>query len=349
MRALILGVGGQDGSFLADLLLSKGYDVHGVVRHSSHGPDNLWRIQHLLNQQGNHLSECNTKHRGCSPACPKDISERLTLHSGDLLDPFSIRKVIEETNPAEMFNLADQDHVGFSLATPAYSMAVTAGGAMTVLEAVRQVSKNIRVFQPCSATQFGCAPAPQHERTPFAPQSPYAVAKCAAFYAAQHYRREHGMHVSTAILYNHDSVRRRGDYLLHKICQGVARIAQGVQDELVLGDLSMLVDIGHAPEYVEGMWKILQQDKPDDFILASDDAWSIRDITRHAFEAAGVPSQFEGRVRSDSAFARPGPQPQLIGHTAKARRTFGWNPQQNVMDVVELLVRHYESSMETIA
>lgn len=321
-RALIIGINGMDGSLLADLLLSKQYEVHGMVRRSSSAPANLWRIANCL--------------------------DRVTLHEGDLLDPASLHRIIAEVRPAEIYQEADQDHVGFSYATPAYSTQVTLGGVVNVLEAVRAIDPSIRVFQPCSATMFGAALAPQDERTPLAPQSPYAVMKAAAFLYCQHMRREHGLWVATAIMCNHDSDRRRGDYLLHKIARKAAELARdpdGTHQPLMVESLDMQVDIGWAPEYVEACWRIVQQDQPDDYVLASGDPWSIRAIIQTAFVRAGVAHLFDAVVCEDASTARPGPRPRLIGNAAKARKVLGFAPTKDAADVVEMLVDHYRGTV----
>lgn len=307
-RVLILGITGQDGSYLADLLLEKGCEVHGLVRHSSSYPDNLWRIEHAL--------------------------DRLTLHSGDLTDPASVYRIIDEVRPAELYNEADQDHVGTSYATPAYSMDVTAGAVARTLEAVRRIDPAIRVFQPVSATMFGTTPPPQNEGSAFAPQSPYAVAKVSAYYLCQHFRREYGMFVSTATLFNHDSPRRVGDYLLHKLCRAAVR-----GEPLALGCLDQRVDIGYAPEYVAAMHRLMQLDQPADVVLSSGDTWTIRELARHAYAAVGL--DFEQYVTE--APYRPGPVPYLFGDSRKATKLIGWKPTIRVDHILDLLIDHYRS------
>lgn len=306
-RALISGITGQDGSYLADLLLARDYAVHGLVRRTATG--NLRNVAHL--------------------------DGRVTLHRGDLTDPLSVHRVIDEVRPHELYHEADQDSVAWSYATPAQSMDVTAGAACRLLESVRRIDPAIRVFQPCSATMFGDSPAPQTEDTPPNPQSPYAIAKTAAYYTARHYRREHGMFVATAILYNHVSPRQTDDYLLHKICKAAVKIKSGEQKELLLGDLEQVVDVGWAPEYVEAIHAIMQLEKPDDFVIASaGGGWRIADIVKEA----GIPAD---RVRIDPAFRRPGNPPTLVGDSLKAFRAFGYRPRMFLHDIVARLVDHY--------
>lgn len=312
-RALILGAG-QDASYLADLLLGKQYEVHLLYRRSS--VDNLWRVRHCL--------------------------DRLTLHKGDLADPTSVARAVAASVPEEIYHLADQDHVDWSFAAPDYSIDITAGSVCRLLELVRgyEVTKP-KVFIPLSATMFGAAPPPQNEDTPFAPASPYAVAKTAAFYLCAHHRREYGMHVSTAIFYNHDSIRRQGSYLLHKICRGAVRIARGEQESLPLGDVNMRVDIGYAADYVKAAWQMMQLDRPDDFVIATGHGWTVREMAEEALRVAGVRENAASLLTHDATFRRPGHAPTLIGDPAKARRAFGFQPKATVSDVIVMLVDHY--------
>lgn len=314
-RALILGAG-QDASFLAEILLEKDYEVHLLHRRSS--ADNLWRVRHLL--------------------------DRIELHKGDMADPAGVEDTIHRVYPSEIYNEADQDHVDWSLATPAYSADITYGAVVRTLEALRRFSRacpHVRFFQPLSATMFGAAPPPQNEDTAFAPQSPYAVSKVAAYYACQHYRREYGLHVSTAIMYSHDSVRRQGDYLLHRICRGAVRIAAGKEKSLALGDLDAVVDIGCAREYMEGVHRLMQLPQPGDYVLSSGRHWTIRGLVECAFRTAGVKNKFDSLSVSDDTFHRPGPPCQLVGDSAKAREAFGFRPLRGPGDLVEELVEKY--------
>ena len=314
-RALILGVGGQDGSYLAELLLEKGYEVHGLYRRSS--VDNLWRIA--------------------------GIRDKITLHQGDMSDPLSADRVIRKVMPDELYNEADQDHVGWSYETPGYSADITYGAVARLLDSVleinRQWGSRIQVFQPLSATMFGDAPAPQNEQTPLNPLSPYACAKAAAFHLCHYYRQVHGMYVATAIFYNHDSVRRSGEYLLHQICKAAA-----TGDAVVVGDDRMWVDIGDAEEYMEAAWNIMQLPDPDDFVIASNNCMSIGLICDMALYDAGRKGE---KYRVDPSRLRPGPKAELIGSTAKAEKAFGFNPKSDLSEFIPKLVEHYASTSET--
>lgn len=308
-RALITGITGQDGSYLADILLERGYEVHGLIRHSS--ADNLCRLRHCL--------------------------DKLTLHRGDVLDSVSLEMALLCSEPDEIYHEADQDSVAWSYDAPLYSHAVTAGSVQTLLELVRQFRPKAKVFLPVSATMFGDAPAPQNELTPFNPSSPYAVAKVAAYHAARYYRQAHGLFVSTGILFNHDSPRRADGYLLQKICRGAVRIYYGLQKTLPLGNLDLRVDVGYAREYMEAAHAILQLDQPNDFVLATGEGWTLRQMVKEAFSLAGVddPAHY---LTTDSRFYRPGPQPTLIGDASKARQVFGFNPQWSIGRLMAYLI-----------
>jgi GDPmannose 4,6-dehydratase len=308
-KALILGIGGQDGSYLADILLEKGYEVHGFIRRSSTG--NLGRVQHSL--------------------------DRIQLHHGDLLDSVSIYRTLTEVKPDEIYNEADQDHVGWSYSTPAYSMAVTAGAVATLLESVKQVCPEARVFQPCSAMMFGhCLTWPQNELTPFNPQSPYACAKVAAYHLARYYRNVHGMFVCTAILYNHDSPRRTEEYLLHQICEGVKRVAMGEQEKVAIGNMEMLVDIGYAKEYMQAAWKMMQLPSANDYIIGSGEACCIRVLLEHACKIMDLDWQ-EVYVHNPK-FSRAGNPSTLVADAAKAMRDFDFRPEFNAVEMVNYLM-----------
>lgn len=309
-RALILGIGGQDGSYLADILLECGYEVHGLHRRTSLG--NLSRIAHIKN--------------------------RLILHHGDMADPQSVHRIISAVKPLEVYNEADQDHVGWSYDTPALSVDITYGAVARTLESISRINCAIRFFQPLSATIFGNAPPSQNETTPFNPLSPYACAKAGAYHLCRHYRQTHGLLVSTAILFNHDSPRRTGDYLLHKICQGVARIARKEERTLTLGSLDMAVDVGFARDYMEAAWQILQQDEPDDFVIGTGCAWTIREMVEAAFGAVGIKS-WEDRVILDPAFNRPDAGCTLLADPGKARKAFGFNPKTAIGELIAMLIK----------
>ena len=309
MRALILGITGQDGSYLAELLLAKGYEVHGLVRRSATG--NTRNIEPLL--------------------------DRITLHRGDLADTTSLYRVIREVGPREIYNEADQDHVGWSFETPGYSYEITGAAVGRLLEIVRQVDPTIKVFQPCSSNMFGKAvETPQTEETPFRPQSPYACAKVLAYVLARHYREAHGMFVCTGIFYNHESPRRAEEYVTRKVTKAVARIKAGLQDALYLGDLDARVDWGYAGEYMEAAWAIMQQPAPDDFVIATGEAHSVREWVEAAFGLAGL--RAEDHVRVDERLLRPAATAVLVGNASKARKAFGFEPRVRFRELVRMMV-----------
>ncbi len=326
-RALILGIGGQDGSYLADILLEAGYEVHGTVRRSS--VDNLTRVAHVI----------------------KDI----TLHRMDLQDKGSIINVMCEVMPDEVYNEADQDSVGWSNDIASFTMDVTACGAVLAMKAAFAFNKDVRFFQPCSAHMFGDAavhpaPSPQNEETPFRPQSLYAVAKVAAYYAAKYYREVHGMFVSTGILYNHDSPRRSDHYLLHKVCKGAVEIARGKRRFLALGNLDAVVDIGYARDYMVAAHRMLQLDEASDYILASGNAMNVSELVDEAFDCAlgryvSLREQEklweqrrEDYITRDPEFWKASPSSTLVGDYSKANAAFGFrgsNTSQLISDMVE--------------
>ena len=346
-RALILGIGGQDGSYLTEILLGRGWEVHGLYRRSS--SDNLWRIRHLIGVEGKrHHPECWTGDRDCHSCCPKDQAERLVLHRGDMADPQSIDRVIRESDPDLLFNEADQDDAGWSGDIAAYSIDITAGAVGRLLESVcrynrdsgREGTASIRVFQPCSALMFGNAPPPQNEQTPFSPTSVFACAKVAAYYLCQHYRREHIVHVSTGILFNHDSPARSADYVLHKICRAAVWIATGKQKILTLGNLDQRIDIGYARDYMEAAVAILELPAPGDYVIGTGQGYSIGEMVDLAFQSAGLEAPKEEYVRLDPAFNREGPRPTLIADTSALGNATGWVPRMDLKALIDLIVDH---------
>lgn len=316
-KALIFGVTGQDGSYLADLLLEKGYEVHGMIRKSATG--NTRNILHLIENK-------------------EVFNKRFFLHRGDLADATSIYRIVSEVRPREIYNEADQDHVRWSFDMVGWSSDITATAVARNLEIIRQIDPKIRYFQPCTSNMFGLSDAEvQNENTPFNPQSPYAIAKTFAYYTARFYRQAFGIHASTAILYNHESPRRTPEYVTRKITQSVARIALKKQDKLVLGDLSARIDWGYAREYMEAAWRMLQQDKPDDYIIATGEAHSVKEFVDEAFAAVGLdPAK---HVETSSEFLRPTKTSALIGDTAKAKQAFGFNPKIRFKELVKLMVQ----------
>jgi len=315
-RALILGITGQDGSYLAEVLLQKGYEVHGMIRRSATG---------------------NTKNI-------RPIMDRITLHKGDLGDVTSLYRILSGVQPHEIYNEADQDHVGWSYDLPGYASDITGAAVGKILEAIRQICPAAKFFQPVSATMFGDSPHPQNESTPFNPQSPYSCSKILAYYLARYYREVHGLFAATAIFYNHDSPRRAEEYLLPKVCRSAVRIAEGKQERLALGSLELPVDIGYAREYMEAAWKILQLDEPDDFIISTGETHTIGEIVDEAFRQVGVNP--EGLIVIDPAFARPGKQAVLVGDIGKAKRKLGFEPKIKFVELIRILIASYREEIE---
>lgn len=310
--ALITGVSGQDGSYLAELLLDKGYEVHGVVRRSSSVTRS--RLDHL---QSDHL-------------------EDLHLHYGDLGDPLGLVRIIDRYGPDEVYNLAAQSHVAISFQQPEYTGDVTGVGAMRLLEAMRVAGSQARFYQASSSELYGSTPPPQSEVTPFHPRSPYAVAKLYAFWATVNYRESYGMHASNGILFNHESPRRGENFVTRKITRGVADIVHGKATELRLGNLDAKRDWGFAGDYVEGMWLMLQQDTPDDYVLATGEAHSVREFCEIAFAHAGL--DWEQYVVVDPEFFRPAEVDYLLGDPTKARTELSWKPTTSFEQLVTMMV-----------
>lgn len=315
-KALILGVTGQDGSYLADILLEKGYIVYGMVRRSATG--NTRNIQHLLDD-------------------PSVRDKTFFPVRGDLADATSIYRIVEDVRPDEIYNEADQDHVTWSFDMVGYSADITGAAVGRLLEIIRQVDPAIRFFQPCSSNMFGETDQEvQNEDTSFNPLSPYAVGKVTAYYFARYYRRAFGMHVSTAILYNHESPRRTTEYVTRKITNSVARIKLGKQDRLKLGDLSARIDWGYAREYMEAAWSMLQQPEPDDYVIATGEAHSVQRFLEEAFARVGLsPDEY---VEQDPGLLRPTKTSALVGDASKAREAFGFSPKYRMEELVDLMV-----------
>jgi GDPmannose 4,6-dehydratase len=315
-KALIFGVTGQDGSYLAEVLLEKGYEVHGMVRRSATG--NTRNIEHLVQDAELH-------------------NKRFFLCRGDLADPTSLYRIIETIEPQEIYNEADQDHVGWSYDMVGYSSDITGSAVGRILEVIKQVDRNIRYFQPCTSNMFGRAESDvQDESTPFNPQSPYACAKVMAYYLTRYYREAFGIFASTAILYNHESPRRTPEYVTRKITQSVARIASGKQDKLTLGDLSARIDWGYSKEYMQAAWQMLQLEKPDDFVIATGEAHSVREWVDEAFSAVNL--RAEDHLMTDPSLLRPTKTSVLIGNIEKARKAFGFNPKFRFKELVHMMV-----------
>ena len=338
--ALITGITGQDGSYLAEFLLDKGYEVHGIIRRSS--SFNTARIEHL------YLDEW-----------VRDMHRRrlLTLHFGDLTDSSSLIRIIGEVRPDEIYNLAAQSHVKVSFDVPEYTADVDATGTLRLLEAIRilGLEKQCRVYQASTSELFGkVRQVPQNEDTPFYPRSPYAVAKMYSFWIMKNYRESYGMYTANGILFNHESPRRGENFVTRKITLAAARIAHKRQDKLYLGNLDALRDWGYAADYVECMWLILQQPQPDDFVIATGEYHTVRDFTTRAFARAGINLRWEGSgldekgidtdtgrtlVEVDPRFFRPAEVEQLLGDPSKARTTLGWNPRKTSFQaLVDMMV-----------
>jgi len=315
-KALILGVTGQDGSYLADILLEKGYEVHGLYRKSATG--NTVNIKHLMDD-------------------PLIFGTRFFLHRGDLADVTSIYRVIGEVRPHEIYNEADQDHVRWSYDMVGYSSDITAAAVARILEVIRQLDPGIRYFQPCTSNMYGVTDSRiQNEATPFNPQSPYAVAKTFAYYTTRYYRQAFGIHASNAILYNHESPRRAPEYVTRKISQSVARIALGKQDSVTLGDMSAKIDWGYAKEYMEAAWSILQQDVSDDYIIANGEVHSVEEFVFEAFSVVNLSP--EKYIKTSTEFMRPTKTSVLIGDANKAYKIFQFQPKIRFKDLVKLMV-----------
>jgi GDPmannose 4,6-dehydratase len=315
-RALITGITGQDGSYLADLLLGKEYEVHGIIRRAS--TFNTARIDHLY--QDPHVN-----------------GVRLFLHYGDLADSVHLVKLLYRLQPDEIYHLGAQSHVRVSFDIPEYTADVTGIGTIRILEAIREAAVKTRFYQASSSEMFGkVQEVPQTERTPFWPRSPYGVAKVFAHWATVNYRESYGLHASNGILFNHESPRRGETFVTRKISRSVARIKCGLDKSLFLGNLDARRDWGYAPEYVQGMWLILQQDRPDDYILATNETHSVREFVELAFERVGL--DWKEYVKHDARYERPAEVDLLIGDASKAKKLLNWEPQVRFEELVRIMV-----------
>ncbi|MBV9300368.1 MAG: GDP-mannose 4,6-dehydratase [Verrucomicrobia bacterium] len=315
-RALVTGITGQDGSYLADLLLSKGYEVHGIIRRAS--TFNTARIDHLY--QDSHVHGVH-----------------LFLHYGDLSDSVHLVKLLYELQPDEVYNLGAQSHVRVSFEIPEYTADITGVGTIRILEAIRESGIGPRFYQASSSEMYGkVQEVPQTETTPFWPRSPYGAAKVFSYWATINYREGYGLHASNGILFNHESPRRGETFVTRKISRAVARIKLGSNELLYLGNLEAKRDWGYAPEYVEGMWLMLQQDEPDDYVLATNETHSVREFVEHAF--AHVDLDWKEYVRYDKRYERPAEVDLLIGNPAKAKKQLGWEPKVLFKELVHILV-----------
>ncbi|WP_448524114.1 GDP-mannose 4,6-dehydratase [Pseudothermotoga sp.] len=341
-RALITGITGQDGSYLAEFLLSKGYEVHGIIRRSS--TFNTQRIDHIY-------------------VDPHEPNVRLFLHYGDLSDPGIITEIIYKVQPDEVYNLAAQSHVKVSFDMPEYTGNITGLGTLRILEAIRRSGVKARFYQASSSEMFGSAPAPQNEQTPFYPRSPYAAAKVYAYWITVNYREAYNIFACNGILFNHESPRRGETFVTRKITRALARILAGKQKKLYLGNLYSKRDWGYAPEYVEAMWLMLQQDKPDDYVVGTGESHTVKEFLVRAFEYAKVELEFKGEgveeraivksfdpewseslhvgdvvVEIDPKYFRPTEVEHLQADITKAKRVLGWEPRTSFEELVKIMV-----------
>lgn len=317
-RALITGVTGQDGSYLAELLLEKGYEVHGIIRRSS--SFNTERIDHLY--QDRH-----------------DDGVRLFLHYGDMTDASSLETIVSKVRPHEVYNLAAQSHVRVSFDMPEYTADVSGVGALRLYEAIRRTSPDTRVYQASTSELFGkVIETPQKETTPFYPRSPYAAAKAFAFHAARNYREAYGLYVCNGILFNHESERRGETFVTRKITRAIGRIKHGLQEKLYLGNLDAKRDWGHAADFVEAMWLMLQQDEPEDFVIGTGETHSVREFLELACEVAELDP--DEHVEFDKRYLRPTEVDLLLADPTKAREKLGWTPKISFPELVKRMVDH---------
>jgi GDPmannose 4,6-dehydratase len=314
--ALITGITGQDGSYLAELLLGKGYEVHGLIRRAS--TFNTSRLDHIYSD-------------------PHHVRTSLKLHYGDLSDGSALARLLGKVQPAEVYNLAAQSHVRVSFEVPEYTTDITATGTVRILEAIRETGIKPRFYQASSSEMYGkVQEVPQTERTPFYPRSPYGCAKVFAFWITVNFREAYGLHASNGILFNHESPRRGETFVTRKITRAVAQIHAGLQDKLYLGNLDAKRDWGYAKEFVEAMWLMVQQDKPDDYVIATNETHSVREFLEAAFGHVGL--NWEQYVEIDPNYYRPTEVDLLVGDYSKAKRILGWEPKTKFVDLVKLMV-----------
>ena len=315
VRALITGITGQDGSYLAELLLGEGYEVHGLIRRSS--TINTRRIDHIYED-------------------PHQIDRRLVLHYGDMADASRLARLIDEVRPREVYNLAAQSHVRVSFEAPEYTSDVDALGTLRLLEAIYHCDRTIRFYQASTSELFGSAPAPQNERTPFHPRSPYGVSKTFGYWITVNYREAYGIFAANGILFNHESPRRGETFVTRKITRAVARIAARRQDVVYLGNLDARRDWGYAPDYVRAMWMMLQHSEPLDLVFSTGEQHSVREFAELAFSLIGL--DWQKYVRVDKAYLRPAEVDTLCGDSRTAREILNWSPSISFKDLVRLMV-----------
>ncbi|CQR59645.1 GDP-mannose 4,6-dehydratase [Streptomyces leeuwenhoekii] len=322
-RALITGITGQDGSYLADLLLEKGYEVHGIVRRSS--SFNTRRLDHIYRD-------------------PHDSDRRLMLHYGDVSDASRLVTLLMRIRPDEVYHLAAQSHVRVSFDEPEHTGDTTGMGTTRLLEAILMSGRDIRYYQASSSEMFGATPPPQNEQTAFHPRSPYGAAKVYSYWMTRNYREAHGMFAVNGILFNHESPRRGETFVTRKIARAAARIKAGLDRYVYLGNLDAVRDWGYAPEYVEGMWQMLQLDRPDDYVLATGVGSTVREFVEHCF--AHVCLDWHDHVRHDEAYLRPAEVDALVGDASKAREEFGWSARTPVDRLAQIMV---DAELEQLA
>ena len=323
-KALVTGITGQDGSYLAELLPAKGYEVYGMVRRSS---------------------SFNTERLDTIYQDPHASGYRLRLVYGDLDDATSLGRVLHQVQPQEVYNLGAQSHVRVSFDVPEYTASTVAMGTLRLLEAIRDTGLKVRLYQASSSEMFGAAPPPQDERTPFLPRSPYACAKVFAHQLCQNYRQAYGMFIACGILFNHESPRRGIPFVTRKVTRAAARIKHDLDRKLYLGNLEARRDWGFAGDYVEAMWRMLQQDEPDDFVVATGESHSVRELLDVAFGTLGL--DWHRYVEVDSRYLRPTEVDHLEGNAAKARRVLGWEPRVRFKELVEMMVRADDHDVRT--
>ena len=331
-RALITGITGQDGSYLAELLLDKGYEVHGIIRRSS--SFNTDRIDHLYQD-------------------PHETPQRLILHYGDLNDASSLNRILRLSRPDEIYNLAAQSHVKVSFDTPEYTTEITAVGALRLLEAIREIELRPRIYQASSSEMFGASPPPQNESTPFRPRSPYAISKLYAYWATVNYREAYGLFAANGILFNHESPRRGETFVTRKVTRAVGKIRHDLQERLYIGNLDAKRDWGFAGDYVEAMWLMLQQSEPDDYVIATGEGHSVRELCELAFAKGGFALEWKGEgekergidaksgrvlIEIDPRYFRPTEVDDLRGDASKARERLGWKPRTTFAELVAMMV-----------
>jgi len=315
-KALITGITGQDGSYLAEFLIGKGYEVHGIVRRSS--TFNRGRIEHL------------------EPDIHK--AARVHLHYGDLTDSSNLARLIEKISPDEIYNLGAQSHVRVSFDIPEYTVDSITLGTLRLLEAIRDTRIKTKVYQASSSEMFGNVPPPQNENSLFDPVSPYGIAKLAAFHLAKAYRSSYGLFAVNGILFNHESPRRGEGFVTRKITMGVAEILAGKRDKIYLGNLDAKRDWGYAPEYVEVMWRMLQQQEPDDYVIATGEIHSVREFLEECFRLAGI-KEWTAHIGIDPLYYRPSEVHELMGDTAKAKQKLGWEPKTRFADLARIMLQ----------